>query len=418
MEDGGPIFLYDAPDKIPHGWPGCGECILSIARLNDTSDKYLKTFTRDEQGGNPVQILNQTKPVDFPSTIWKNGDHWNFIGQGSRFTTKDKSFRSWTRVDDAFPGGHENGGQWWIPVPNQVSGAPPPAGSPNYMVNCGGGTTYRIGNYFPENESFVWDGTSVANLEHGQAGWWGAQGGAANNNRMMLIGWVSDFHGDAGPGINFLTRLTILREANWDVKTQSLVSNPVPELLGLRSGSLASEKVTLPTAATPHVVAQTGGGAAASSDTVLTFSGFSTSAPLTTVYACVLGNGTVGSGVGIQVQVVPGPNGTHTANIAAGACPVPHTAAALEALSAAQPIQLFDEAEVTVRVLADRSVADWFVQGGRWAATSAWPGSTPRQPADSSIIVWSSAPRVTAQVDVYGMGCGWLNPAYTENPTL
>ena len=31
-EDGGPVFLYDAPDKIPKGWPGCGECILSIAR--------------------------------------------------------------------------------------------------------------------------------------------------------------------------------------------------------------------------------------------------------------------------------------------------------------------------------------------------------------------------------------------------
>ena len=25
MEDGGPIFLYDAPDKIPKGYPGCGE---------------------------------------------------------------------------------------------------------------------------------------------------------------------------------------------------------------------------------------------------------------------------------------------------------------------------------------------------------------------------------------------------------
>lgn len=64
-------------------------------------------------------------PVDFPSTIWKNGDHWNFIAQGARFTTKDKSFREWTRVvekDPAAPdmiGCHENGGQWWIPTPNQ-----------------------------------------------------------------------------------------------------------------------------------------------------------------------------------------------------------------------------------------------------------------------------------------------------------
>ena len=79
-EDGGPIFLYDAPDKIPKGYPGCGECILSIARLNKTDDKYLQLFTRDEGGGDPVNLTgqNMTKgasngPVDFPSTIWKNG---------------------------------------------------------------------------------------------------------------------------------------------------------------------------------------------------------------------------------------------------------------------------------------------------------------------------------------------------------
>ena len=57
-EDGGPTFLYDAPDRIPKGWPGCGECILSIARLNNTEDKYLKVFTRDEDGA-PVNISGQ-----------------------------------------------------------------------------------------------------------------------------------------------------------------------------------------------------------------------------------------------------------------------------------------------------------------------------------------------------------------------
>jgi hypothetical protein len=79
-EDGGPISLYDAPDKIPKGYPGCGECILSIARLNKTDDKYLQLFTRDEGGGDPVNLTgqNMTKgasngPVDFPSTIWKTG---------------------------------------------------------------------------------------------------------------------------------------------------------------------------------------------------------------------------------------------------------------------------------------------------------------------------------------------------------
>ena len=79
-EDGGPVILYDAPDKIPKGYPGCGECILSIARLNKTDDKYLQLFTRDEGGGDPVSLTgqNMTKgatngPVDFPSTIWKSG---------------------------------------------------------------------------------------------------------------------------------------------------------------------------------------------------------------------------------------------------------------------------------------------------------------------------------------------------------
>merc|ERR1712137_1693 len=236
--DGGPVILYDSPDRIPKGWPGCGECMLSLARLNDTNDKYLKTFTRDPNA-DPVQLdLGGKKPIDFPSTIWKNGDHYNFIAQGARFTTKDKSFKSWSRVAPDMIGCGEHGGQWWIPMPNQVGGSPPPAGTPNYLVNCGGGDNYRIGNYFPANESFIWSG-KTARLEYGSTGWWGTQGGSANNNRMMMIGWVRDYHGPAGLGIKFLTRLSALREVNWDVKTENLVSNPVPELVGLRTKSLA-----------------------------------------------------------------------------------------------------------------------------------------------------------------------------------
>ena len=40
---------------------------------------------------------------------------------------------------------------------------------------------------------------------------------------------------------------------------------------------------------------------------------------------------------------------------------------------------LFDETVLTVRVLPDRSVADWFVQGGRWAATDGWSSPAPRK---------------------------------------
>ena len=53
--------------------------------------------------------------------------------------------------------GHgENGGQWWIPVPNQVDGTPPPASvRANRIVNIGGGDHFLFGQYNADNESFV-----------------------------------------------------------------------------------------------------------------------------------------------------------------------------------------------------------------------------------------------------------------------
>lgn len=230
---------------------------------------------------------------------------------------------------------------------------------------------------------------------------------------MMMIGWVRDYHGAAGPGINFLTRLTALREVNWDVKTDNLVANPVPELISLRTKSLASTPATLLPVNVPQVISNTGGGAAASSDTIIKFSGdfFSETTP-TTFGACVLGNGKNDSGIGITITVNAGANGTHVANVQSGSCQVGR------GNQGGGDVALLDESEVTVRVLADRSVADWFVQGGRWAASDGWQATDPRMPADSNVMVWAGASGVRAQVDVYKMGCGWLNPSYTENPTL
>ena len=49
---------------------------------------------------------------------------------------------------------------------------------------------------------------------------------------MFMIGWaLGDYHGPAGPGINFLTRLTLLREVNFDAKTANLVANPAGALI-------------------------------------------------------------------------------------------------------------------------------------------------------------------------------------------
>ena len=275
--------------------------------------------------------------------------------------------------------------QWWIPMPNQMDGAPPPAGTPNYLVNCGGGSTYRIGNYFRGNESFIWEQSyGVAQLEHGQGEWWGAQGGAANNHRMMMIGWSRDLNHRFRTD-QFTTRLTLLREVNWDVKTQNLVSNPVPELLGLRTGVLASENIpSLPPVDSPHIVAKTSGGAAASADIVVKFSGFSTSTT-GSFGACVLSNSTSRSGIGLTITIVPrGPwkktkdpsgrgEGLRMA-ITSGVCQ--HASVASSSTGGRHGdsmdthsnklVPIFDdETEVTMRILPDRAVADFFVQGGR-----------------------------------------------------
>ena len=190
----------------------------------------------------------------------------------------------------------------------------------------------------------------------------------------------------------------------------------MPELLGLRGSSLASEHIAALPINSPHVIAKTGSGAAASSDIVLKFSGFKRAASPGGQHhfgACVLGNGTSGSGMGITVSVQPAPNGTHVASIASGICRGPGQ------IDAGATITIFaDEDELSIRILADRSVADIFVQGGRWAATQGWQHTAPRKPADSNVMVWSGSAGVSAQVDVHAMGCGWLNPSYTDKPTL
>lgn len=200
--------------------------------------------------------------------------------------------------------GHgENGGQWWVPVPTQIGGAAPPPQVPNYLVNIGGGNLYLFGDYDHAKETFTpWEpnGTEVvAQLERGKAGWWGGQ---MANDRMFMIGWATpDYKGPAGPGIEFLTRLTLLREVNYDLKTNNLVSNPIPELVGLRTGSLASESDIALTAGTPHAIAGTGGGAASSADVNITFKGLTDGA---TFGACVLTNGSVLSGLGVTSSIL------------------------------------------------------------------------------------------------------------------
>ena len=78
------------------------------------------------------------------------------------------------------------------------------------------------------------------------------------------------------------------------------------------------------------------------------------------------------------------------------------------------------DSSVTVRILADRSVADVFVEAGRWSGTVAWQTAAPRRAGDSTVSLFAAAGStgVSADIDVWSMGCGWVDPSYTEHPTM
>jgi hypothetical protein len=85
----------------------------------------------------------------------------------------------------------------------------------------------------------------------------------------------------------------------------------------------------------------------------------------------------------------------------------------------ASTFPLFDDEEaLTLRILPDRSVVDFFVQGGRWSGTQSWLSGTPRTAAASQVTLFTDVAGVTADVSVFGMGCGWAFPSYTEHPTM
>lgn len=81
-------------------------------------------------------------------------------------------------------------------------------------------------------------------------------------------------------------------------------------------------------------------------------------------------------------------------------------------------VRFDDEDVISVRILPDRSLADFFVQGGRWSATLAWVSGNPRKASSSQVSMWSDTAGVTADIDVHGMGCGWEFPSYTDSPTM
>ena len=196
--------------------------IQGVARPADLHDPELTYWVKDE--ANPV--IGLAGLAGYPSQIWKNGDHFNYVAGGTRISTNDPTFHTWSGRDRGhFPGGGA-GGQWFQPLPMTVSGHAAPAGSPTYVISTGGGQRYALGWYHPANESFTSAQTCTVDYSP-QFGWAGMQMAAG---RMFNIAWVR------GSGAN--SALSLLRELRYDTATACLVTNPMPELALLRNACL------------------------------------------------------------------------------------------------------------------------------------------------------------------------------------
>jgi len=162
---------------------------MAIVRPTDLDDPFLLSWTKD--AANPIDFLNNsaiTSPYDTPGQIWKNGDHWNFLVVGQRYTTKDEHFHTWERMDnETWPTG-EFGGQWFSPIANLADGSVPPKSAPQWMMSVGNGGDYQLGNYHPENESWTMVNKTII-IDNGPNTAW--EVGQFAGNRFMNIGWFN-----------------------------------------------------------------------------------------------------------------------------------------------------------------------------------------------------------------------------------
>ena len=168
----GPVILVDnigpftPPDSLTGGAqvglgdnPGCQGLSWPV----DLQDPELTHWRKDLR--NPLNMSNlpcgsrvKNTAGAFPGGIFQNGDHWNYLSFGYRFTTTDPLLHNWRQAEQQFlsnASARENGGQWTLRLPATTAGALAPPGTPTHMVSCGGGTRFCLGDYHLQNETWV-----------------------------------------------------------------------------------------------------------------------------------------------------------------------------------------------------------------------------------------------------------------------
>ena len=393
VNDGNPIALYDISPALdpaappvragtddedgegkPNSQGGSGDRpIQGVARPADLNDPELQYWVKDTN--NPVV----GHLAGYPSQIWKNGDHYNYLAGGTRVSTQDPSFHEWTNsTRGQFPGGGA-GGQWFQPLPPTADGRAAPEGSPDYVVSTGGGNVFAVGHYHANNESFTVMNTCTVDHSR-QFGWAGMQ---MAGGRMFNIAWV---HGqNSGPN----SALSLLRELNYDSAVKCLVSKPMLELSLLRNGSLYSRSAltlpskvltTLPVGELGHTIdleavftLPPSGAAASFGLAVLANVTDLTGAVTVKISVSAVdpaGKNRTGFVVVERQQGGPGQTPTPMPSDLASVCDANRQhSAGYNSLCWQASFELFHDepAEVSIKVLVDRSIVETFVAGGRAA---------------------------------------------------
>ena len=256
----------------------------------------------------------------------------------------------------------------------------------------------------------------------------------------MNIGWATVCGGASA--------LTTLREIKYEPGTKSLVANPVEELIGLRTSSLANitAPITIPAGTTSEVPGTKGVDAAASADVLVNFD-LPADGSAAIFGVCVLvgpiTNATTGEPLEqlqLQREVREGgpwrPEGLCGDSGNSSGIPVLANLSAVDENGAragtvsiggtntmgGHPVFITVEKGISVfdiRVLVDRCIVEAFLMGGRHSFTSMGPqdvaerskGAVPGVPGTAIMLMGHTDVTVNS-VEVWEIGCGWTDPPY------
>jgi len=356
-------------------------------------------------------------------------------------------------IERLFSGHGEEGGAWFVKLPNTTAGRAPAAGSPTHATNIHVGNQFALGDYTMGNES--WELRKIDHpIDSGPDDGWSAASYAGD--RLMNMGWAPRGRTPGGTGRagNQNDQLTIMREVRWEPALQTLVANPIAELEALRNGTVAHLTGVQLTAGAPFHLPGTAGGAAASADINVSFT-LPASGAVEMVGVTVLsgaapwGRGSPDdAGVDVVANVsAPDSTGRRHGNMTTarrhGACEYknccPHgndhncTERTFDNCNgalgpcdgagapdktpcrhghpggncgAASFVVLPGETELNFRILVDRAIVEAFVQGGRAVTTMTFRPLDQGVPGTQVNLV-SQTPITAKVASVWSMGCGW-----------